>query len=313
MKIFFNELVVGKEIDTFFLLPETPVVRDTSRGTKYASMKLTDCTGSLDGKLWELPPGFDPEILTHRVVKVRGSAADWQGTKQFTIKSIRLAQPDEFEETDFYEIDPNIDVNWSVLMLMLTEHQGDYCKLAYDMLREHEAEFKRHPAAHHTHHALIGGLVSHVTRMVALANEISNHYPLANRDLLLAGAALHDIGKLWELSGDLGFAYTTEGSLVGHIPIGLIRVDRFANETGFSEEKLVPLLHLIASHHGKLEYGSPKTPATREAMLLHLIDMMDSQMAIFDRMEKSGVNDDGFSGWCKELGGVLYYGNKSET
>jgi 3'-5' exoribonuclease len=156
-------------------------------------------------------------------------------------------------------------------------------------------DYDNAPAARNMHHAYIGGLMEHTLSMATLANYLANHFPYVNRDLLLAGTLLHDMGKAIEYDISKSFSFSEDGRLVGHITRAVVLVEKAAAEIGgFPEEELRHLVHLIASHHGTLEWGSPVLPKTLEAILLHQIDLLDSRVqGFFDHL----ANDNGEEAW----------------
>ena len=159
-------------------------------------------------------------------------------------------------------------------------------RITRHLLRKHHEQFLEYPAATRNHHEFVSGLGYHVVSMLDLAKAISDLYPSLDRDLLYAGVILHDLGKIVELSGPVAASYTVEGNLLGHITIMVNEIGKAADELGIDGEEVVILKHLVLSHHGKLEWGSPKQPMIKEAEILHMIDNIDAKMNMLDRALK---------------------------
>ena len=311
MKPYIADLVTNEEVTSYFLISDAPIVRKSKKGTDYLCIKLFDKTGDVDARLWEVPKDLDVSTLKKVIVKVRGQVSEWQDQQQISISQIRIVNGgDEVDMADFFERsvrDP--EEMWQELLGIVQDRLtswGPIQKLLVKVLTENEANFKKAPAAKSVHHNYLGGLLEHTLSMCHTVTIISEKYQL-NVDLMVAACVLHDIGKVHELSYEMGTSYTVEGTLIGHIPIGLLLTNKAIEEIDdFPASLKMALLHLIASHHGRLEWGSPKVPLMREAIAFHLVDMLDSQLAICDRVMKAGVGPDGLSEWSKEIGGPLY-------
>ena len=236
--------------------------------------------------------------------------SSWNDQLQISISQIRIVNgSDDVDMADFFERsarDP--EEMWSELLHVVDMNVVDekVLTLIRRVLLGNKESFCKAPAAKSVHHNYLGGLLEHTLSMCHTVTIISKKYQL-NVDLMVAACVLHDIGKVHELSYEMGTSYTVEGTLIGHIPIGLLLTSKAIEEIdGFPASLRMALLHLVASHHGRLEWGSPKTPLMREAIAFHLVDMLDSQLAICDRVMKAGVGPDGLSEWSKEIGGPLY-------
>jgi 3'-5' exoribonuclease len=312
-------LVPNQDVASYFLVVDAPQVRKSKRGSDYATMELVDKSGKIDARLWKIPVGLDTNLLKKVIVKVEGRTSEWEGKLQVTVSKIRpICDKDaDVDLADFFErSERDPEEMWQELLGIVQDHctsWGSIQRLLVRVLTENEASFKRAPAAKHVHHAYIGGLLEHSLSMCRTALLLSKKYGL-DQDLLLAGCVLHDLGKVSELSYGMGISYTVHGSLLSHIVIGLEMTGKAIDEIeDFPPNLRIAVLHLIASHHGRLEWGSPKQPLTREAIALHLIDMLDSQMAMCDRLLRDGVDDDGLSAWSKELSGQLWRLPDAET
>ena len=310
MKPYIADLVPNEEITSYFLISDAPIVRKSKKGTDYLCIKLFDKTGDVDARLWEIPKDLEVSALKKVIVKVRGQVTEWQDQQQISISQIRIVNGgDEVDMADFFERsvrDP--EEMWSELFHIVDMSIVDegVLTLIRRMLLQNKANFCKAPAAKSVHHAYLGGLVEHILDMCNVALPICKNYSL-NVDLVLAGCVLHDVGKLFELSYDMGIGYTLEGSMLGHITQGMLliakEIDGIEN---FSAQAKVAILHLVASHHGLLAYGSPRVPLMREAIALNLIDLLSSKMGICARAIKSGINSEGLTDWVKELEGPLW-------
>jgi 3'-5' exoribonuclease len=309
VKTYIKDLVANDEVTSFFLSPELPVVRKSKKDKDYLCLKLVDKTAEIDCRMWEVPRGFDPKSVSKKIVKVKGSVSEWNDQKQLSISAIRpITDADGVDMEDFFEASPfPIEEMWSELMQIVGSLDNSHVRqLLFSMLKANETAFKKSPAAKSVHHGYIGGLLEHTLSLCKTGTVLALRYDL-DPNLMVAAAVLHDIGKTVELSCDMGTSYTVQGTLVGHIVIGLLMMSKAMDEDdSFPDDLRMTLLHIIEAHHGRLEFGSPKTPLTKEALAFHLCDMLDSQLAIFDRMIKGGVNEENVTEWCKELGGPLY-------
>jgi 3'-5' exoribonuclease len=288
-----TSLEEGKIFDSFFLVLQRQQ-RTTKQNKPYLNLTLGDKTGQLEGRVWD--PG-DPRIAKDfergDTVKVRGSVARFDERCQIKVEQLRKAQDGEVERRDLLPCTTHdIDVLWSKLEASIESVQNaDLRRLLAAILTDEAiaGAFREAPAARGLHHAWLGGLLEHVVSLLGLAERVAEHYPLLDRDLLVTGVILHDIGKIYELTWQAGFDYTVEGILLGHIQMGVDLVEKkIAALPDFPPRLRTVVLHLILSHHGKLEFGSPKLPMTPEALALNFIDDFDAKMqAVASEFEKS--------------------------
>jgi 3'-5' exoribonuclease len=283
----------GKLFDGYFLVLAKQQ-RTTKTNKPYLNLILGDKTGQLEGRVWE--PG-DPRIAKDfdkgDVVKARGSASRFDDRLQMKVDQLRIAQTSEFDKTDLmpstiYDI---ADL-WRQLEGFVASVTNADLRLLLSTLLADPAlaqAYREAPAARQLHHAWLGGLLEHVVSLCTLADRVAPHYPMIDRDLLVTGVILHDIGKIRELSWEIGFEYTVEGSLLGHIQIGAALAEKTMDSLpGFPAKLKVLVLHMILSHHGKLEFGSPKLPMIPEALVLNFLDDLDAKMqAVAGEFEKS--------------------------
>ncbi|MGA8160657.1 MAG: HD domain-containing protein, partial [Acidobacteriaceae bacterium] len=244
------------------------------------------------------------------VVKVRGQVSRYNEKLQIKVDKVRQAQPNEYELGDFVpQTERNIDEMWAELEGWVASFRDpDLKALLEAFLQDTELAqaLRQAPAAKGMHHAWIGGLLEHVLSLMGLCDSAVQHYPSVNRDLLLAGVALHDIGKLRELAWGTSFDYTLEGQMLGHITIGIRMIEeKIATIPNFPAAKRLLVEHLVLSHHGRYEFGSPKLPMTPEAIMLHYLDDLDAKMQTvrseFARSEANGRSAAEMTDWVRSM------------
>jgi 3'-5' exoribonuclease len=277
-----NELEPNKVITSSFLV-NSKEIRQKKSGELYLSLLLGDRTGELDAKMWdnvaEVMDGFDRDDF----VKVKGMIQIFHNRPQLTIHKIRRMDDSEVDHSDYFACsarDPN--EMWTELRGIVEGMENRHLKgLLEALLNDPDIarRYRQAPAAKQIHHAFLGGLIEHVLSLCALARMTAAHYRTIDLDLLLTGVVLHDIGKIYELNYERGFSYSTEGQLIGHINIALRMMSGKLRDLPEFPPALRTLVeHMILSHHGQLEFGSPKLPQFPEALLLHYLDDMDSKM-----------------------------------
>jgi len=269
---------------TSFFLVQSKEIRQKKTGEPYLSLSLADRTGEIEAKMWdnvaEVMHTFDRDDF----VKAKGRVQIFQNRPQFTIHKIRRAEETEIAIEDFFaasERDP--EEMFAELRTIVSGMTNPHLKALLEAVlgdEEIARRLKRAPAAKTVHHAYLGGLLEHIVSLCNLCRFLADHYgPMIDLDLLIAGAILHDIGKIHELSYRRSLHYTDEGQLLGHIVLGLRIVDEKLRLLPAFPPRLRNLLdHLIISHHGELEWGSPKVPMFAEALLLHCLDNLDAKM-----------------------------------
>lgn len=295
MKTYVRDLEPNQLCRTTFLV-NTKEVRQKKTGEPFLSLSLGDKTGDIDAKMWDNVTDVVDSFGTGDFVKVKGVMSLYNGRPQFTVHTLDRLEDFEVEMGDFFATssrDPQ---------QMLGELQGIIAAVGNPHLRalleaffadeDLRERYMRAPAAKQIHHAYLGGLLEHVLSLCTLCKLVAPHYSTVDPDLLITGAILHDIGKVEELTYDRGLGYSSTGQLLGHISIGVRYLhDKLRQVPGFPAPLAVLVEHMILSHHGKLEFGSPKVPMMAEALLLHYLDDMDSKMealrAQLERDEKS--------------------------
>ncbi len=279
---FVADINAGDRIDDLFVLAAKSMAHKRD-GNPFLNMTLADKSGQIKGVVWDNVLQLAAAADAGDFVRVSGSAGEYRGSLQLVIKQLVAVSADGVAPDDFLP-SSNRDVTRMFQRLKtLTD------SIASDDLRalmnafwddsELVRQFKRAPAAKMMHHAYIGGLLEHTLSMVLLADKIAGHYNGVDRDMLLVGAVLHDIGKLRELTYDHSIDYTDEGRLISHIAIGLEMLNEKINGLdNFPPERAALIKHMIVSHHGAREFGSPEPPKTIEAVLLNYIDEIDSRV-----------------------------------
>ncbi len=276
----------GQLVQGFYLLEDVRC-RVSASGSPYISARIADASGEMAAKLWNYN-GPITEADSGRAVLLRGEVGEFAGAPQFTIQRIRLAtEKDNFDRRALVPcapLDPD-EALAEVRELLASMGDGDYRTLCETMLERHLETFRSIPAAKSVHHAFLSGLLMHTLHMLRTADFFAALYAgVIDRDLLLAGAFLHDLGKETELGRSaLGLVteYTVPGRLLGHLYLGARETAALAGELGLPEEKSLLLQHLILSHHGQPEFGAAVAPQCAESELLALIDLTDSRMEIY--------------------------------
>ncbi len=285
-ELFINGLAeLENQTVTGFFVAVTRQLRTKADGSTYLALTLADRTGQIEGRMWEAAEAGD--CKAGDVVKVRGQVCRYQEKLQLKVDKLRRA--DDPADASFFELgdfvpktDFDIDLLWTKLEAYVAGFTDRHLKQLVHLFIDDPAigpALREAPAAKSLHHAWIGGLLEHIVSLLDICALAANHYWGVNRDLLLTGAILHDIGKVRELRWGTSFEYTAEGQLVGHIPTGLAMLEqRIALIPDFPSRLKLLVQHMILSHHGRYEFGSPKLPMIPEAMLLHYLDDLEAKM-----------------------------------
>jgi 3'-5' exoribonuclease len=303
------DLQPGTSINTVFLVRACE--RKTARnGSAYLDLEFQDSTGTVKAKLWDCDsagPAFEADDM----VRVSGSVELYQGNLQLSLRKLAKVREAEVDLSDFL---PAGKQDHQKLFGQLLERiqqmpRGPLQALLLGIFNDPEIarKYKLAPAAMSYHHAFLGGLIEHVASLVVLADRVSNHYPFLDRDLILAGLLLHDLGKIEELNFTRAFSYSTRGKLVGHISMGIEMVrDKIREIPDFPPELWDRLEHIILSHHGKLEFGSPKEPMFMEALVVSYLDDLDSKLeAMLEQYEADKDRPGDFTARNRPLGREL--------
>ncbi|MBR0385538.1 MAG: HD domain-containing protein [Erysipelotrichaceae bacterium] len=302
-----SEFTKNERIDTNMLIGQ--VTNGTSStGAPYLTVTFKDATGTIDGKLWDVKAPQLEVFQSGKVVRVVAEVSDYRGKLQLKIISGEEVSGDAVNLEDF---SPRGNVSQDELKGIINEaiesiDSFDLKAIVSAIYRKYSREIFSSPAAARNHHEYYGGLATHVASMVKLADAVCRLYPALDRDLLIAGVLLHDVGKIRELGGLAMTEYTMEGKLLGHISISQTLVQETADELGINSEAVTLLRHMILAHHGEYEYGSPVLPLTIEAEALHYIDDFDARMTMIQK-ELDRTREGEFTGKVLSLNGRAFY------
>ena len=303
---FVSDLNSEQSITTFFLVCEKEI-RNTREGKPYLRLELGDRSGTIEARMWdqfELPAR---DVNRDDFVKVQARVEIYRNKPQLALQQLRRAKPEEVELADFL---PQTTADVEKLYAQLLEFAGSIGnpwlkKLVNGIITDPNiaSRYKRAPAAKVMHHAYLGGLIEHVVGLCGMAKQVAAHYQELNLDLLLTAAILHDVGKLDELCYDRAISYTTEGQLLGHIVMEVETVSKAIDAIeGFPPALKTVVQHLLISHHGQYEFGSPKLPMIREAMVFHYLDDLDSKLAAARTALAIESGEDEWSAYSGALG-----------
>jgi 3'-5' exoribonuclease len=284
MKTLYVKDLTADQIITGFFLVHEKEIRNTNTGKPYLRMELGDRSGTVEARMWEQFENFAKEVNRDDFVKVQARVEIYRNKPQLSLQQFRLARPAEIDIADFLAHTPfNVEEMYQSLLTDAEGIKNPWLRqLVLKVLCDPQisVRYKRAPAAKVMHHAYIGGLLEHVVGLCGLAKLVAVHYPELDVDLLLTAAMLHDVGKLDELCYERSVAYTIEGQLLGHIVMELETVTKAMDAIeGFPGKLKTVVEHMLISHHGQYEFGSPKLPMIREALVFHYLDDMDSKVA----------------------------------
>ncbi len=300
-RVFIGDMKPGELIEDQVFLVASKDLRTTTQGALYIHAILMDRTGQMPARMWQATQGVFDTLPEGGFIRLRGRVENYKGSLQFIIDAVR---PVEVKDVDLEEFLPrtakNVEQMWDRLLEILRGIENEHL-LAFvaEFVRDEDfvASFKRAPAATQLHHAYLGGLLEHTLNVLEVALVVLPHYPDLSPDLVLVGVFLHDIGKTAELSYQTSFSYTDEGQLVGHLVQAAVWVDRRAEAAAAKTGKPFPpdlkavLQHIVLSHHGTHEFGSPKLPAVPEAVFIHHLDNIDAKMNSMFRQIREDKDD----------------------
>lgn len=316
MKDFYVSGLEANQIITTTFLVKVKQVRSKKTGEPYLSLTLGDRSGDLDAKMWDNVEEFEPTFDRDDFVKVKGLVQLFRNKRQLTIHRIRRCQETEVDLGDYFpKTTKDVEEMFGELLSLVGQVRDSFLRqLLSNLLNDAEfvVKFKEAPAAKSLHHAWLGGLLEHTLSLCKLCQLAAQHYSELDLDLLLTGAILHDVGKTEELSYSRSFAYTSEGQLLGHMILELDLVNqKIAQIAGFPAKLKTLIQHLIISHHGQHEFGSPKLPMFPEALVLHCLDNLDSKLASMQDLIASDVNPDpDWTAYYPMFGRPLFKGSK---
>jgi 3'-5' exoribonuclease len=305
-----KDLKPGTELDELFVV-RSKDLRQRRGGGPYLALTLGDRTGEVTGLVWENVDRLGKLCEVGQVLRFRGQVQRYNQRLQVVVRGAEPAPVDEVDQALFVrssEIDP--DVLWQRLIALVEEVSDPHLKqLLFRVFSDPEVaqRLKVAPAARGMHHAFRSGLLEHTVSMAASARALARHYRL-HEDMVVTGALLHDLGKIWELEIDASIEYTDDGRLLGHLAMEVLYVERIIAElSSFPGEHRRHLLHILLSHHGEYEYGSPRRPKTPEALLVHMADNLDSKMAgMLEAIGTGGDDEDAWSEYSRILDRYVY-------
>ncbi|MHC5110946.1 MAG: 3'-5' exoribonuclease YhaM family protein [Planctomycetota bacterium] len=288
---FISDLRAGEQIEHQVFLVRSKDLRTTTQGSLYIHAVLMDKSGQLVARMWQASRDIFKFLPEGGFVALKGRVEAYKGNPQFIIEAVRPAEPDSYDVSDFMAAtERNIDEMWNRLTEILGGIENPEISALIQAFLEDKAfvsSFRKAPAAAVMHHAYVGGLLEHTLNLLEIAQRVIPLYPQLNLDLVLAGLFLHDVGKTKELTYEAAIGYSDEGQLIGHITQGVLMLGEKARQVEASQGKAVTerllwsLQHIILSHHGRYEFGSPKLPAMPEAIAIHYLDNLDAKINMF--------------------------------
>ena len=311
---FINEIEPGETIDDIYIVRD-PILRSTTRGDLYIAMFLLDRSGQLNGRMWQATETIYKALPKPGFVHIQGRSELYQNNLQIIINNISLVDASKVQIDDFLpRTDKDTKQVFEDVKKIVSQIKNPQLKaLVGAFLADAELmeKFRNAPGAMKLHHSYIGGLLEHTHNMLRVAVAILPLYPDVQADLVLAGIFLHDIGKTEELSYDMAFSYTDSGQLIGHIVKSLLMINQKADTlkakgTEIDQTVLDALGHIILSHHGQYDFGSPKLPATAEAFMVYYIDDLDAKISQVMAAIDNELSDSNWTAWKGALQTRLY-------
>jgi len=253
-------------------------------GNQYFNITMQDISGSISARKWNVEIGDKELLVPGNIVRVVGTVFKYKSANQLKIEQVYKVDMSSIDMNDFYIHcplkDKQLEEELSKMIDLITD--DDLKKLVINVINENKEKYMSYPAAISVHHAYRGGIIYHSLSIAKAAVEIANLYPQLDKNYLISGALLHDIGKIVEMNGVNATSYTLRGNLEGHINIGAMIVNQIGEKIGTPEFKLAVIVHMILSHHGHPEYGSSVVPKTQEAYVLHILDDLDAKMYVLN-------------------------------
>jgi 3'-5' exoribonuclease len=308
----------GETIQGFYVLRKCEI-RTSRKGSAYLALELGDRSGRISGKIWQDAENYYQELKVGEVVKIRGTAQEYQGVLDLSVDKIKMAtEEDSFDPDKLIKMaSEDLDALYDKILERIDGFQNEHLKGLLQSIfgdKEFRKQFCRAPGGKLWHHAQFGGLVVHTESLMEVCQLLAGHYPEVDEELLITGALLHDVGKIEEFGGQWAIDYTDYGRLVGHLTQGVIFVDRAIQKMeDFPPELRMQLLHLIVSHHGETVKGSPIVPKTVEALILTYLDELDAQINAWRHIIER--DKDGHSSWSSFIPLIdrhLYLGQRDE-
>ncbi|MCL2197913.1 MAG: HD domain-containing protein [Defluviitaleaceae bacterium] len=302
---YINELREGERLIEHYFCKKKES-RESKAGKTFFSLKLADKTGMIDTKIWEITNDIG-QFDEGDIVKIDGVVSSYNGEPQLKVTKLRKSREGEYELSDFIpSTEKDVGEMFGKITSLINNVENQFIKKLLQSIFTNEERvdaFKKHSAAMHLHHAFMGGLLEHTLSVAETCMFLGARYKYVDMDLLLAGALLHDIGKIHELSALPQNEYTDDGQMLGHIIIGLEIVGaEIAKIEKFPRETASLIKHCIIAHHGEYEFGSPKIPATPEAMIIHFADNIDAKLTTFAEIYDKDTTPGKWTAFQKSLG-----------
>ncbi len=278
----------------------------TRNNKPFVDIDLTDASGSIKGKIWSDDLGNCDTVEDGDVVEINGTVEDFMGSPQ--LKITNLKKTEKFELSELQQTSEfNIENMWTDIQEITKRIQNPHLKKLLDNIFDKNMieKFKKSPAAYKVHHNYAGGLLEHTWEMLKIAQSIKKHFPKINMDLVNTGIILHDIGKVSEFELTTTVTFTNQGKLLGHVYMGA-EIAKHAAPQDMPQDLLDEVLHIVLSHTGKTEFGSPVVPMTAEANAVHVIDYTSSHIRIAYSQIHGGLGNDQFTQYIPQLGTELY-------
>lgn len=317
-KQFISELIPGETVDGLFLV--NLAQQNQARNGPYWRVVFKDSSGSVEGKIWSPIAQQVPDLKAGNICDVQGRVVVYREKNEIAVDVLRVLGEEESARVNLGDFMPAASRDSESMLLELEDlcranfSHGPWKKFYKLVLRDEEinSRLRIAPAAKAMHHAYAGGLLEHTLGVCRAAMALADLYPVLDRQVLLAGALCHDLGKMWELSSGLVIDYTTHGRLIGHISIVLEKIEPFIKKSGLEADLAEHLKHLILSHHGSREFGSPCLPSTAEAQVLHFADNIDAKINQFNgALDSVPDGEDGWSQFVPGLDRHLYRARQS--
>ncbi|MCE5212209.1 MAG: HD domain-containing protein [Deltaproteobacteria bacterium] len=310
-EIYLKNIRQGDKVASSFLVAEKNMAF-SQKGSPYLTVKLRDRTGEIESKVWENAIELDKLFKKGDIIFIEGRAANYKNSIQISIINLKKILWEEVEPADYLPaVKGDVRKMFGELLGYIEKINDKFLKALLDAFFQNEETvslFQRAPAAKGFHHIYLGGLLEHTLSVVRLLDKVSGHYSVLDKDMLITGGILHDIGKIYEFSYNNIIDYSDEGRLIGHIVMGVEMINqKIAAIENFPQQLALELRHIILSHHGEFEFGSPKRPKTLEALVVHYIDDLDAKFNAFQTfMNDSPDNDSDWTAYNRFLERFLY-------
>ncbi len=312
-----KDIHAGDRVQDLFLVTEKNMAI-SQKGNPYLNLKLRDKTGEVDGRVWDRAAEMNKIFQTGDIIQIQSQAVSFRNLIQLSISRISVVDDPAVTPADYLPSSASDTAEmFEALMAIVETVQDPHLRTLLDLIFDDEETadaFRKAPAAKGFHHAYIGGLLEHTLSVTQLLDLATGHYRNLNRDLVIAGGILHDIGKIHELSFNGTMNYTDEGRLVGHIVLAVEFVnEKIAAIESFPRQLALELRHILLSHHGVLEFGSPKRPKTLEALIVNFMDDLDAKTNAFSEFMKAPGNETNWTPYHRLLERFIYKGQPPES